>query len=42
MYDRLKKLQRDFENYGHTYTDEEKDPDTGEDKIVKDPVQVGA
>ena len=42
LYDKMNEVANSFENYGFTYTREEKDPDSGEVELVEDPVQVGA
>ncbi|MFD1927093.1 transglycosylase domain-containing protein [Sporosarcina siberiensis] len=42
MYDEFQKISNEFKNYGHTFVAIEKDPDTGEDKEVLNPVQVGS
>ena len=41
LYDGLNETARNFEHYGYTYTDKTTDKETGEEIIIKDPVQVG-
>lgn len=42
LYDKLNDVANNFEHYGHTYTREEKNSDTGETTLLEDPVQVGS
>lgn len=42
LYERLNEVAQNFEHYGHTYTTEVKDHETGETTFVEDPVQVGS
>lgn len=42
LYDRLNEVAKNFEHYGHTYSKEITNPDTGEKTLVDDPVQVGS
>lgn len=42
MYDRLNEVAKNFEHYGYTFTEEDKDPQTGETVLVENPVQVGS
>lgn len=42
LYDKMNAVGESFENYGFTYTREEKDPHSGEVELKEDPVQVGA
>lgn len=42
LYDRLNEVAKNFEHYGYTFTEEEKDPETGETVIKENPVQVGS
>jgi len=42
LYDAMNDSALKYEKYGHTYTNENKNRDTGETEIVKYPVQVGA
>ncbi len=42
LYDKMRVISDEFEYYGHTFTREVTDPDTGEVSIKDDPVQVGA
>lgn len=42
LYDGLNEVAQNFERYGYTYTDKHTDPETGEEVITKEPVQVGS
>ncbi|MFJ7934803.1 transglycosylase domain-containing protein [Sporosarcina sp. NPDC096371] len=42
LYDKMNEVGKSFEHYGFTYTQEVKDPDSGEVELKEDPVQVGA
>ena len=42
LYDSLNEVAKKFEHYGYTYTEEDKDPQTGETVLVENPVQVGS
>ncbi len=42
LYDKMNEVAKNFEHYGHTFTTERTDPETGEKILVKDPVQVGS
>lgn len=42
LYDALNDVASKFEHYGHTYTIEKTDKETGEKVLVDDPVQVGS
>lgn len=41
LYDGLNEVAEKFEHYGYTYTEKGTDSETGEEVIMKDPVQVG-
>ena len=41
LYDAFNDISKNFEHFGHTYTVEETDPETGEKILIDDPVQVG-
>ncbi|WP_243835696.1 transglycosylase domain-containing protein [Sporosarcina pasteurii] len=42
IFDRMNEAAKSFEHYGYTYTSKSIDPDTGEEIITQDPVQVGS
>lgn len=42
MYDGMQEAAQNFQYYGHTYTKKEVDSETGEEKEVQVPVQVGS
>lgn len=42
LFDGLNEVAKNFEHYGHTYSEESTDPETGEKLKVEKPIQVGS
>lgn len=42
LYDKMNEVAKNFQYYGFTYTSEETDKESGQKRIIENPVQVGA